>query len=428
MGRRPLAGGCAHFRAATDPQSQRGDIPGLEEAHADGAAHDARLGCVDQAAHGPRGRRGQRYGGEAKQYQVVLDPKRLAGYRLSLGDVQSILERNNAAVGGGYIEKNGESFSIRADAQFHSIEEIENTVVTSDADGTPVLVKNLGTVRIGSALRFGAVTKHGDGEIVKGTVMMLTGANSRDVVRGVKEKLAEIQRELPAGVEIRSYYDRAEFIGRMLKTVGINLAEGALLVAVVLFFTLGSFRGALIAAQFENFTRASQRLGYVAPIALAVIFAMLFLMFGDLRYAVAVFVNVPLALVGGVLALSLRGLPFSIPAAVGFIAVAGVAVLNGVVMAGELARRFAQSAGDAATEIRATAGTVFRPVITTALVAALGFIPMAISTHGGAEVQRPLATVVIGGILSSTVLGLIVLPVMLRLLVGSRPDAQESQE
>ena len=173
--------------------------------------------------------------------------------------------------------------------------------------------------------------------------------------------------------------------------------------------------------QFENFTRASQRLGYVAPIALAVIFAMLFLMFGDLRYAVAVFVNVPLALVGGVLALSLRGLPFSIPAAVGFIAVAGVAVLNGVVMAGELARRFAQSAGDAATEIRATAGTVFRPVITTALVAALGFIPMAISTHAGAEVQRPLATVVIGGILSSTILGLIVLPVMLRLLVGVAP-------
>jgi cobalt-zinc-cadmium resistance protein CzcA len=118
-------------------------------------------------------------------------------------------------------------------------------------------------------------------------------------------------------------------------------------------------------------------------------------------------------------------LPFSIPAAVGFIAVAGVAVLNGVVMAGELARRFTQSAGDPATEIRATAGTVFRPVITTALVAALGFIPMAISTHAGAEVQRPLATVVIGGIISSTILGLMVLPIMLRLLVGSRPTTED---
>ena len=120
--------------------------------------------------------------------------------------------------------------------------------MTSDADGTPVLIKQLGDVRIGPALRFGAVTKHGEGEIVAGTVMMLTGANSREVVHAVKARLAEIQKELPEGVEIRSYYDRAEFIGRMLKTVAINLAEGALLVAVVLFLTLGSLRGALIAA------------------------------------------------------------------------------------------------------------------------------------------------------------------------------------
>jgi cobalt-zinc-cadmium resistance protein CzcA len=105
--------------------------------------------------------------------------------------------------------------------------------------------------------------------------------------------------------------------------------------------------------------------------------------------------------------------------------VAGVAVLNGVVMAGELARRLKLSAGDFEGEIRGAAGTVFRPVITTALVAALGFIPMAISTHAGAEVQRPLATVVIGGILSSTVLGLMVLPVMLRLLLASRPTSEE---
>ena len=133
--------------------------------------------------------------------------------------------------------------------------------------------------------------------------------------------------------------------------------------------------------QFENFTRASKRLGFVAPVALAVIFAMLFLMFGDLRYAIAVFVNVPLALVGGVLALSLRGLPFSIPAAVGFIAVAGVAVLNGVVMAGDLVRRLGLSAGTLEQQIRRSAGTVLRPVLTTAMVAAFGFIPMAISTQ-----------------------------------------------
>jgi heavy metal efflux system protein len=177
--------------------------------------------------------------------------------------------------------------------------------------------------------------------------------------------------------------------------------------------------------QFENFTRASKRLGFVAPLALGVIFAMLFLMFGDMRYAVAVFVNVPLALVGGVLALSMRGLPFSIPAAVGFIAVAGVAVLNGVVMAGDLARRLGLTSGSLEEQIRRSAATVLRPVLTTAAVAAFGFIPMAISTQAGAEVQRPLATVVIGGIISSTLLGLAVLPVMLRLLVPRPTSAQE---
>ena len=177
--------------------------------------------------------------------------------------------------------------------------------------------------------------------------------------------------------------------------------------------------------QFENFTRASKRLGFVAPLALAVIFTMLFLMFGDLRYACAVFVNVPLAMVGGVLALSIRGLPFSIPAAVGFIAVAGVAVLNGVVMAGEVSRRLESS--PAANAIRQGAVTVLRPLLTTAAVAAFGFIPMAISTNAGAEVQRPLATVVIGGIISSTVLGMLVLPVMLRLLVGRLGQAPKDE-
>src|SRR6185369_5696498 len=175
--------------------------------------------------------------------------------------------------------------------------------------------------------------------------------------------------------------------------------------------------------QFENFTRASKRLGFVAPVALGVIFTMLFLMFGDLRYAVAVFVNVPLAMVGGVLALRMRDLPFSIPAAVGFIAVAGVAVLNGVVFAGEVARRLRAAELPVETEIRRAGLEVLRAVLTTALVAAVGFIPMAISTHAGAEVQRPLATVVIGGIFSSTLLGLAVLPVLLWLLAGKKASA-----
>jgi len=202
-------------------------------------------------------------GGEVKQYQVVVDAKRLAAYRLALGDVERILERNNASIGGGYIEKNRESIVIRGDAQYQTLDDIENTVITSDQAGTPVLIRNVAQVRIGPALRFGAVTKHGEGEIVAGTVMMLTGANSREVVTAVKQRLAEIQAELPAGVEIRSYYDRAEFINRMLRTVAINLAEGAGLVVLILFMTLGSLRGSLIAALAIPLSMAVALIGMV---------------------------------------------------------------------------------------------------------------------------------------------------------------------
>jgi cobalt-zinc-cadmium resistance protein CzcA len=172
--------------------------------------------------------------------------------------------------------------------------------------------------------------------------------------------------------------------------------------------------------QFENFERASARLGVVAPIALLVIFGMLFLMFGQLRWAVAVFAGAPFALIGGVLSLVARGLTFSIPAAVGFIAVAGIAVLNGVVMASEVRRRLDEGEPD---PLRNGCLTVLRPVLTTALVAAIGFLPMALSTRAGAEVQRPLATVVIGGVMSSTALSLLVLPVLFELLVVRRQRA-----
>jgi cobalt-zinc-cadmium resistance protein CzcA len=187
-------------------------------------------------------------GGDAKQYQVVVDPRKLASYKLTIAKVEEALEKNNAALGGGYIEKNREAYVIRGDAQFKSLADIAETVLTVDDDGTPILVRHVAEVRLGAALPFGAATKLGEGEIVTGTVMMLIGADSLKVVSGVKERLAEIQQLLPEGVEIRPFYDRAEFIGRMLRTVAINLAEGALLVVVVLFLTLGSFRGALIAA------------------------------------------------------------------------------------------------------------------------------------------------------------------------------------
>ena len=158
------------------------------------------------------------------------------------------LRRNNANIGGGYIERNRESYVIRGEAQYQDPRDIGNTVVTTDESGTPVLLKQLAQVQLGPALRFGTVTKHGKGEIVAGTVMMLIGQNSREVVNHVKKTLAEAQSNLPPGVKIQTYYDRAQFINSMLKTVFVNLGEGAALVVLVLFLTLGTLRGSLIAA------------------------------------------------------------------------------------------------------------------------------------------------------------------------------------
>jgi heavy metal efflux system protein len=187
-------------------------------------------------------------GGEVKQYQVILDPRKMAGFKLTLREVLTALEQNNTNVGGGYIEKNNEQVVIRGESQFKDAEDIADTVLEVDGDGTPTLLRRIAEVKVGPALRYGLVTMHGKGEIVAGTVMMLIGENSREVVEHVKEKIAEIQVDLPPGVQIVPYYDRAEFIERMLTTVGVNLAEGAALVIAVLFLMLGSLRGSLLAA------------------------------------------------------------------------------------------------------------------------------------------------------------------------------------
>jgi cobalt-zinc-cadmium resistance protein CzcA len=175
---------------------------------------------------------------------------------------------------------------------------------------------------------------------------------------------------------------------------------------------------------FEQLVSAAQRLSVVVPVALAIILALLFFAFGSMRAALAIFSGVPLALTGGVVALWLRDLPLSISAGVGFIALSGVAVLNGLVMVG-LIRSLEQS-GSALDEaiVRGALGRL-RAVLVTALVASLGFLPMALNEGAGAEVQRPLATVVIGGIVSSTLLTLLVLPGLYRLLSPRRAPIGE---
>jgi cobalt-zinc-cadmium resistance protein CzcA len=161
--------------------------------------------------------------------------------------------------------------------------------------------------------------------------------------------------------------------------------------------------------QYQHYQAARARLLVVVPAALALILVLLYLAFQELSPALLIFLNVPFAITGGVAALALRGLPFSISAGVGFVALFGVAVLNGLVLL-SVAYAHEQEGMNAAQAAFAAAEERLRPVLMTALVAILGFIPMAVSTAPGSEVQRPLATVVIGGLISATILTLLVLP------------------
>ena len=178
---------------------------------------------------------------------------------------------------------------------------------------------------------------------------------------------------------------------------------------------------------FEQLESASRRLGVVVPATLLVIIVLLVVALGSLRDALVIFTGVPLALTGGVAALALRGMPLSISAAVGFIALSGIAVLNGLVML-TFIRQLRAGGEPLQAAIERGALTRLRPVLMTALVASLGFVPMALNVGIGAEVQRPLATVVIGGILSSTLLTLLVLPALYRVVhARQRTPAEPAQ-
>ncbi len=161
--------------------------------------------------------------------------------------------------------------------------------------------------------------------------------------------------------------------------------------------------------QFQNLESATRRLALVVPLTLLLVFVLLYTVFNALRPALLIFLNIPFAITGGLLALGARGMPLSISAAVGFIALFGVAVLNGLVLVTAI-RRLREQGLSVVHAVRDATRVRLRPVLTTALVASLGFLPMAFSTGAGAELQKPLATVVIGGLLSATLLTLLVLP------------------
>lgn len=185
-------------------------------------------------------------GGYAKEFQVAPLPDRLVAYGLAISDLVTALERNNANVGAGYIERRGEQYLIRAPGQVGSLEDIANVVI-ANVKGVPVRIRDVAEVGLGKELRTGAATENGK-EVVLGTVFMLIGENSRDVSTAVDKRLHTINKSLPKGVIAKTVYDRTVLVEKAIATVQKNLIEGALLVIVILFLFLGNIRAAVITA------------------------------------------------------------------------------------------------------------------------------------------------------------------------------------
>lgn len=187
------------------------------------------------------------WGGYLKQYEVAIDPARLRALDISLMNVYTALANNNSISGGSYIEKGPESYFIRGDGQAKSVEDIGKIVIKNN-NGIPVLISDVATVHIGYANRYGAITANGEGEKVLGQIMMLKGANSKQVIKDVKARVAQVQKVLPEGVVIKPILERGELISKTSFTVFENLILGCLIVILVVMLLLGNVRSALVIA------------------------------------------------------------------------------------------------------------------------------------------------------------------------------------
>ena len=188
------------------------------------------------------------YGGEVKQYEVSVDPKRLQSMGVTIGELLLALESNNENTGGAYIEKRPNSYSIRGEGLLRTLDDIRKVVVKIPPGGVPLLVGDVAEVGFGAAPRYGALTRNGEGEAVGGTVMMLKGGNSAEVVKAIEARIPNVQKALPEGLMIEPYLVRSELVGRAIGTVKTNLIEGALIVIFVLVLFLGNWRAGLIVA------------------------------------------------------------------------------------------------------------------------------------------------------------------------------------
>lgn len=318
------------------------------------------------------------YGGLEKQFQVRLDPVRMQAYNLTLREIVDSITRNNGNVGGAYIEHAGEQYLLRGVGLLTSCQEINNIVLKTGKDGLPILVKDVGDVVQGSAVRQGAVTADGKGETVAAIAMMLKGENSRTTVEGIKKRLQELRAELPAGMELRTFYDRAELIDRTIDTVKHNLMEGAVLVSLVLILLLGNWRAAFLVA---------------SVIPLAMFFASICMMI----------CHVPANL------MSLGAIDFGL-----IVDGAVVMVENAIRSLSEAHKK--QAATDNTKIILDSCLEVGRPVVFAVTIITIVYLPLLtlIGTEG--KMFKPMAETVVFALLGSLLLSLTYIPAMLTIL------------
>ncbi|BCW93959.1 MAG: cation transporter [Thermoanaerobaculum sp.] len=322
------------------------------------------------------------FGGEAKRYEVRVNPQRLLAHGVSMEDLFQALERANLAAGGGYIEHRGEQRIIRGEALLASLDDIRSVVLRTDDSGTPVTVGMVAEVGTGAVTRQGAVTRDGRGEVVIGIVMMLKGANSRTVAQRVDAAVRDIARSLPPGVSIDTFYNRQELVARTVRTVEKNLIEGGVLVILVLLLMLGNIRAGLIVAS-------------AIPLSMLAAFVLMN------RFGVSA--NL----------MSLGAIDF------------GLIVDGAVVMIENILRRLEQREEKvtALATIREAAIEVGRPVVFAVGIITVVFLPILSLTGIEGKMFRPMVFTLVFALLASLTLALTLAPVLATfLLTRGRPS------
>lgn len=315
------------------------------------------------------------WGGLAKQFQVEVFPEKLVAHGIALADVFEAVEKNNAMAGSAYLERGDEQLLIRGEGLIGSIQDLENVVVAVRG-GTPIRVLEVARVIEGAMPRRGAATADAAGETVIGLVQMLAGENALEVTRRVKERLVDIEHDLPSGVTIRPYYDRTDLVRRSIRTVIVNLTEGGLLVVVVLLLLLGNVRGGVIVA---------------AAIPLSMLFAFCGMLVGGIS--------------GNLMSLG----------AIDF----GLIVDGSVVMVENIVRRLAARRDGTETvletvleTVRRAAVEVGRPVTFAVAIIIIVYLPILTLTGTEGRMFRPMAWTVVFALAGSLLISLTVMPVL----------------